>query len=152
MIPFPRRSFLALLSAAGAALLIGCAGISRHDAPPPILFVHGNGDTAALWYAVLWRFESSGWPRERLFALDMPYPLARSDDGKPQEGRTSAAESMQQLAAEVERVRKLTGAHKVVLVGNSRGGNAIRNYIRNGGGAATVSQAIPRNRTPLTNS
>lgn len=134
-----RRSFLVLLA---AAVLGGCAGDAPRNSSSPILFVHGNGDTAALWYPTVWRFESSGWPRERLFALDMPYPLARSDDGKPQEGRTSAAESMQQLAAEVERVRKLTGAHKVVLVGNSRGGNAIRNYIRNGGGAATVSHAI----------
>jgi triacylglycerol lipase len=30
----------------------------------------------------------------------------------------------------------------VVLVGNSRGGYAIRNYIQNGGGAAKVSHAI----------
>ena len=35
-----------------------------------------------------------------------------------------------------------TGASKVVLVGNSRGGYAIRNFIANGGGAATVSHAI----------
>ncbi|HEY8069292.1 MAG TPA: alpha/beta fold hydrolase [Burkholderiales bacterium] len=136
---FSRRSFLALLA---AAALGGCAANSTHDAQPPIIFVHGNGDTAALWYAMAWRFESNGWPRDRLFALDMPYPLARNDDSKPQEGRTSAAESMRQLADEVARVRKLTGADKVVLIGNSRGGNAIRNYIRNGGGAATVSHAI----------
>jgi triacylglycerol lipase len=30
----------------------------------------------------------------------------------------------------------------VVLIGNSRGGNAIRNYIQNGGGAGAVSHAI----------
>jgi triacylglycerol lipase len=31
----------------------------------------------------------------------------------------------------------------VVLIGNSRGGNAIRNYIQNGGGATSaVSHAI----------
>ena len=30
----------------------------------------------------------------------------------------------------------------MVLVGNSRGGYAIRNYIQNGGGAAKVSHAI----------
>jgi triacylglycerol lipase len=29
-----------------------------------------------------------------------------------------------------------------VLIGNSRGANVIRNYIRNGGGAATVSHAV----------
>jgi triacylglycerol lipase len=134
-----RRSLLGLLL---AALLAGCAGDAPRNSNTPIIFVHGNGDTAALWYPTIWRFESMGWPRERLFALEMPYPLARDDDSKPQDGRTSAAESMQQLSAEVDRVRKLTGADKVVLVGNSRGGNAIRNYIRNGGGAATVSRAI----------
>jgi triacylglycerol lipase len=138
MISTSRRTFLAVL----AALLTGCAGMAARDAHPPIVFVHGNGDTAALWYPTVWRFESNGWPRERLFAVDLPYPLARSDDLKPQEGRSSAAENMRNLAAEVERVRRLTGADKVVLVGNSRGGNVIRDYIRNGGGAATVSHAV----------
>ena len=133
------RSFLAVLL---AALLAGCAGSDSRDAHPPIVFVHGNGDTAALWYPTAWRFESNGWPRERLFAVDLPFPLARGENDKPQEGRTSAEENMRNLAAEVERVRKLTGADKVILVGNSRGGNVIRHYIRNGGGVATVSRAV----------
>jgi pimeloyl-ACP methyl ester carboxylesterase len=126
-----------------AACLAACTSPAPREAPaPPVIFVHGNGDTAGLWITTIWRFESNGWPRERLFALDAPYPLARADDAKPQEGRTGSAEHMALVAAEVERVRKLTGAQKVVLVGNSRGGNAIRNYIRNGGGAAKVSHAI----------
>ncbi len=133
-----RRTIAALAVVMPAA----CAPLATQEARPPIVFVHGNGDSASIWHTTLWRFESNGWPRERLFALDAPYPLARTDDSKPQEGRTSTAEHMQQLAAEVERVRKLTGADKVVLVGSSRGGNAIRNYIRNGGGVATVSHAI----------
>jgi len=37
---------------------------------------------------------------------------------------------------------RATGAQQVVLIGNSRGGNAIRNYISNGDGAASVSHAI----------
>jgi pimeloyl-ACP methyl ester carboxylesterase len=126
-----------------AAFLAACASLDTGEAPPPpVIFVHGNGDTAALWITTIWRFESNGYPRDRLFALDAPNPLARVDDAKPQEGRTGTAEHMTLLAAEVERVRKLTGAPKVALVGNSRGGNAIRNYIRNGGGAATVSHAV----------
>jgi triacylglycerol lipase len=138
MISLSRRSLLLLL----AALLTGCAELAPRPAYPPIVFVHGNGDTAALWYPTIWRFESNGWPRDRLHAADLPYPLARTDDGKPQEGRTSTAENRQNLAAEVERVRQHTGANKVVLVGNSRGVNLIRDYIRNGGGAATVSHAV----------
>ena len=140
---FPRRL---LLLGAAAALLSACAtGPSSNTAnagQPPIVFVHGNGDTASVWTTTIWRFESNGWPRERLHAIDLPYPLAREDDGKPQEGRTSTAEHMQYLSAEVDKVLKATGAAKVVLMGNSRGGNAIRNYIANGGGSARVSHAI----------
>jgi len=122
--------------------LAGCAGSGGRDAFPPVVFVHGNGDTAALWYPTAWRFESNGWPRERLFGADLPYPLARAEDSKAQPGRSSAAENMRNLAAEVERVRKQTGAENVVLVGNSRGANAIRDYVRNGGGAAAVSRVV----------
>lgn len=131
-----------LIALALAVLLAGCAGVSSRDGQPPIVFVHGNGDSAALWGPTIWRYESNGWPRERLFAVDLPFPLARTDDRKSENGRSSAAENMRNLAAEVERVRKLTSAGKVVLVGNSRGGNAIRDYIRNGGGAGHVSHAI----------
>ena len=131
-----------LLATAGSALLAACAAPAGRDDTPPIVFVHGNGDTAALWMATIWRFESNGWPRDRLHAIDMPYPLARDDDAKEQPGRSSTAEHMAFLAAEVRKVLAATGAKKVVLVGNSRGGYAIRNFIANRDGAAVVSHAI----------
>ena len=109
---------------------------------PPIVMVHGNGDTAALWLTTLWRFESNGWPRDRLHAIEVPYPSSRDDDSKPQAGRTSTQEHMAYLSAEVDKVLAATGAKQVVLMANSRGGNAVRNYIQNGGGAAKVSHAI----------
>jgi len=37
---------------------------------PPILFVHGNGDHAALWITTLWRMESNGVRRERMSAIN----------------------------------------------------------------------------------
>jgi len=132
---------LALGSLLAAALLGACA-TPPSTVHPPIVFVHGNGDTAALWTTTMWRFESNGWARERLHAIDLAYPEARDDDGKLQEGRSSTTDHMRFLAAEVEKVRKATGAEKVVLFGNSRGGNAIRNYVANGGGVNTVSHAI----------
>lgn len=138
-----RRFVLAVATSVLALTLAGCATKSPSLAEaPPIVFVHGNGDTAALWQTTVWRFESNGWPRERLHAIDVPYPLSRDDDAKAQPGRTSAAEHMAYLKAEVDKVLKSTGASQVVLVGNSRGGNAIRNYIYNGGGDRTVSHAI----------
>ncbi len=139
---FTRRAWLL----AAAALLGACAATppvsGPASAPPPIVFVHGNGDSAALWSTTVWRFESNGWPRERLHAIDLPYPLSRDADDKAQPGRTSTAEHMQFLSAEVQRVLAATGAKQVVLIANSRGGNAVRNYIANGGGAAKVSHAI----------
>ena len=98
---------------------------------PPIILVHGNGDNASIWQNIVWQFESNGWPRERIFAIDFRFPLARADDTKPMAGRSGSAEQLQELAAKIAQVRQLTGAEKVSLIGNSRGGYAIRNYVRN---------------------
>ncbi|MDQ6881107.1 MAG: twin-arginine translocation pathway signal [Pseudomonadota bacterium] len=135
-----RRTFLG--AAAAVVLATGCASTPSLQEAPPIVFVHGNGDTAALWQTTVWRFESNGWPRDRLRAIDVPYPLSRDDDGKAQAGRTSVAENTAFLKSEVENVLRSTGAGKVVLMGNSRGGNAIRDYIQNRDGGRTVSHAI----------
>jgi pimeloyl-ACP methyl ester carboxylesterase len=135
-----RHNLFALL--ASSLLLGACATAPQGANQPPIVFVHGNGDSASIWQSTVWRFESNGWPRERLYAIDLPYPLSRDDDAKAQPGRTSTTEHMAYLKAEVEKVMKATGASQVVLVANSRGGNAVRNYIQNGGGDKTVSHAV----------
>ncbi len=137
------RRHLIVLGLLTAAMLAACTTTAPVPGErPPIVFMHGNGDSAALWQTTLWRFESNGWPRNRLFALDQPYPLARDDDAVAQPGRSSTADSMAFLKGEVERVLKLTGASKVVLIGNSRGGNTIRNYVQNGGGDRVVSHVV----------
>ena len=145
---FAVYKIIAMLS---SGLILGCATPSMQSSSanlssltdyPPIVFVHGNGDTAALWQTTLWRFESNGWPRSRLHAIEVPYPSSRDEDAKPQAGRTSTAEHAAYLSAEVNNVLAATGANKVVLFANSRGGNAVRNYIQNGDGATKVSHAI----------
>lgn len=141
-----RRLLLTAAASTVAALLAGCAASgaspASHSARPPIVFVHGNGDSAALWMSTLWRWESNGWPTDRLVALNMPYPSSRDDNGKPQDGRSSSDDQRAYLAAQVDQVLAATGAKQVVLMANSRGGNALRDYIANGGGAAKVSHAI----------
>ena len=137
----------AILRGALFVLLAICQAISGDPAFAaerrlPIVFVHGNGDTAALWITTFWRFESNGYPRELLYAIDLRYPQARSVNDQPQAGRSSAAEVMGQLSETVDRVRKKTGAERVVLVGQSRGGNTIRNYLKNGGGAKYVERVV----------
>ncbi len=136
-----RRALVSLFAA--ATLLGACASGPRPPGElPVVVFVHGNGDSAATWTTAMWRLESAGWPRDRLHAIDLPYPLARDDDNVAQEGRSSTGDHMRFLAAEVERMLAATGARQVALVGNSRGGYAIRNYLAHGGGAPRVSHAV----------
>ncbi|RPH64115.1 MAG: twin-arginine translocation pathway signal [Burkholderiales bacterium] len=117
-----------------------CAHLGlRGDPHPPIVFVHGEGDSAALWQTTIWRFESNGWPRGRLHAIDVPYPLSRDDDAQ---ARSPTGDPLKALSHEVDRVLARTGARKVVLVGDSRGGDAIRHYLGEGDGATKVSRAI----------
>lgn len=140
-----RRAFAFGLTAAAALMAAGCAHAPAGSAGadrPPIVFVHGNGDSAALWHTTVWRWESNGWPRDRLFAVNMPHPQARDDDTQDQPGRSSSADQRRHLAAEVDRVLAATGAKQVVLMANSRGGNAVRDCIANGGCAGKVSHAI----------
>ena len=146
-----RRPVLLLSLLATSAWLASCAQAPFAAAPPavpaasalpPVVFVHGNGDSASIWLTALWRFESAGWSRDRLHAIDLPYPQSRDDDGVAQDGRSSTTDHMRFLAAEVDKVLKATGAAQVALVGNSRGGYAIRNYIANGGGDKRVSHAV----------
>ncbi len=129
--------------AAVALSLAGCATQSPTQSPmqstqpvaaaanfAPIIMVHGNGDNASVWQTTLWRFEANGWPANRLFAVNMPNPLSRDDDTVAQAGRSSVAEQAAFLQAQIDAVKASTGAAQVVLLGNSRGGNAIRTVIQ----------------------
>lgn len=144
-----RRTILtgaAMLPLAAHALRFEAVAQTGPGAPassdmPPILFVHGNGDHAALWMTALWRMESNGIPRNRLMALNFTDPLARSDDAVAQQGRSSTEDQRRELGDAIAELKKRTGAAKVALVANSRGGNAVRNYVKNGG-SADVSHAV----------
>jgi pimeloyl-ACP methyl ester carboxylesterase len=108
---------------------------------PPILFVHGNGDHAALWITAMWRMESNGVPRDRLFAINFTDPLARADDTKAEPNKSSTEDQRRELGEAVQELKRRTGAPRVALVGNSRGGYSIRGLIKNGG-SADVSHAV----------
>lgn len=107
---------------------------------PPILFVHGNGDHAALWMTTLWRMESNGIARDRMFALNFTDPLARTDDTVAQANRSSTEDQRRELGGAIKQLKAGTGAARVALVANSRGGNSVRSYIKNGG--ADISHAV----------
>jgi hypothetical protein len=141
-----------ILKGAGALpLLAGDFGFSASAQPvsaplaasdiPPVLFVHGNGDHAALWITTLWRMESNGVPHDRMLAINFTDPLARTDDKVEQANRSSSEDQRRELGEAIAELKRRTGASRIALVGNSRGGYSIRNIIKNGGGA-DVSHAV----------
>jgi pimeloyl-ACP methyl ester carboxylesterase len=147
-----RMSRRTILKAAGALPLafgnFGVAALAQSPAAapgtgqvPPIIFVHGNGDHAALWITTLWRMESNAVPRDRMVAINFTDPLARADDSKPEPNKSSTEDQRRELTEAIKQLKQRTGASRVALVGNSRGGYPIRSYIRNGG-SADVSHAV----------
>src|SRR5450432_3110186 len=123
-----------------AAAQTGSADLGTTEVPP-VLFVHGNGDHAAVWITTVWRMESNGVPRDRMFAINFTDPLARTDDSVPQPNRSSTEDARRELGEAIKELKRRTGASRVALVGNSRGGNPIRSLIKDGG-AADVSHAV----------
>src|SRR5215468_2366633 len=108
-----------MLKGAGALpLLAGGFGVSASaqtvSAPtgasdiPPVLFVHGNGDHAALWITTLWRMESNGIPRERMFAINFTDPQARTDDTVAQPLRSSTEDQRRELGEAVADLKRKT--------------------------------------------
>lgn len=137
----------ALIGAAAAPFLAPALLPARALAGPPatrspILFVHGAGDSAACWTTQIWRFESNGFARERLIALDLVDPLARADDATPQPGRSSSAEQREQLGAALKEALALADAGQAILVAHGRGGIAARNLLADQATALSVSRLI----------
>ena len=78
----------------------------RREPAPPVVFVHGNGDSGALWINNIWRFESNGYKRNQLFAIDFSYPSRARDDSKVQPFRSSTEDAMKELPPSWRRCRR----------------------------------------------
>src|SRR6185369_15581381 len=78
---------------------------------------------------------------DRMLAINFPDPLARTDDKVEQPNRSSTEDQRRELGEAVKQLQRRTGATRIALVGSSRGGYSIRNFIRNGGGA-DISHAV----------
>jgi pimeloyl-ACP methyl ester carboxylesterase len=134
---------IGIATALVAALPLLPAASRAADKPLlPIVFVHGNGDSAAVWMTTIWRFESNGYPDWLLDAVELRYPLASKLYDTPEPAHSTVAEETTQLAGEVAAVQQRTRAPKVILIAQSRGGNIVRNYLKNAGGAAHTAIAI----------
>jgi pimeloyl-ACP methyl ester carboxylesterase len=141
-----QKRLLALTFTSLAALFFifvsGCAyGPTIRSNVPPVVFVHGDGESAAYWQDMVWRFESNGWPRDHLFALQVPQHQALAADAKAPVAGSVEADRLSLLTAEVDRILALTHAKKVVMVGHERGALMVRDFILHGG-EQVVSHAV----------
>jgi pimeloyl-ACP methyl ester carboxylesterase len=128
-----------LLQGSGALVLasLGRSAFAQEQPAVPIVFVHGDSDLAATWETQIWRFESNGYPRDRLFAISFTDPQARDDDTVAQANRSSTADQLRELTAFIDGVKAKTGASKVAIVASSRGGYATREYVAANPGSVT---------------
>src|ERR1700693_3065625 len=92
---------------------------------PPIVFAHGNGEQAPLWMTTLWRMETNGVPRDRMLAINFTDPLGRAGDNNTQPNKSSTEDQRREVGDAVKELKRRTGAPRVALVGNSRGGYPI---------------------------
>jgi pimeloyl-ACP methyl ester carboxylesterase len=135
-----RRNFLGGIAAMSAGSAFSAFGQTSADLP--ILFVHGNGDQAPIWLTTLWRFESNGYRHDRLHAINFTDPNARDVDAVAQPNRSSTEDQLRELTDAIDRIRAASAAPSIALVGLSRGGNSIRNYVSAPERAANVSHVV----------
>jgi pimeloyl-ACP methyl ester carboxylesterase len=127
-------------TAALAFAAISRGAFAQEAADTPIVFVHGDSDQASIWQTAIWRFETNGYPRNRLFAINFTDPQARDDDTVAQPNRSSTQDQLRELTAFIDKVKAQTGAPKVAIVALSRGGYSTRGYIA--ANPASVAKAV----------
>ena len=121
------------------AILLTCTAVIASSAQThpntsvPIVFVQGNGDDPSKWIGIIWLFESNDYPADKLFSVRFSHPNARTNDTLEEVNRSSTTDATAELSAFVTRVLIETHSSKVALIGSSRGGLTIRNYLLHGG-------------------
>ncbi|MFZ2176485.1 MAG: alpha/beta fold hydrolase [Rhodococcus sp. (in: high G+C Gram-positive bacteria)] len=117
--------------------------------PRPVVLVHGTWvDMVATWETLAPALASEGYC---VFALNYGQSAGLFGGNVLRMfGGGDIAESAQQLAGFVDRVRTETGAPQVDLVGHSLGGTVSRQYLRFAGGADRVDPARNKVHTLVT--
>ena len=97
----------------------------------PVVFIHGNGDSAEGWQVQLERFKANGYAENELFAITMTPPQNESHQHYADQVKPFVADVLQQ-----------TGRSKVNIVAHSLGCTVARHYIKHMGGDKIVDRAV----------
>lgn len=96
----------------------------------PVIFIHGNGDTAAGWDKSYREFKSQGYQDSELYGLS--WGTGRVMDAA---GNYHSKKYLEEVRAYIQAVKEYTGAEKVDVIGHSMGVTLGRKAIK--GGEAT---------------
>jgi triacylglycerol lipase len=120
------RRIPALLTAVLAALVTVPAAPAAAAARTPVVFVHGYSGSASNWATAQAQFRAAGYSSSELYAYEYN---SYGDNVTNARG----------LATFIDQVRGRTGAAKVDIVNHSMGGLVSLWYVKQLGGAASVS-------------
>lgn len=108
--------------------------------PTPVLFVHGTAGNSAMWLPTAKVLKQRGYC---VFAWDFgKLPPAEQMWLPGFYGLADVNSNAKELAANVEKVKAMTGAAKVDLVGHSQGAMLAKKYIAQLGGADNVRRVV----------
>ncbi|MBA3670968.1 MAG: alpha/beta hydrolase [Gemmatimonadaceae bacterium] len=113
--------FFALVTASACGRTDATTAPTETLQPPPhypIIFVHGYLGSSATWTAMIARFKADGWTDREL--VNWSYDFNQSN-----------VVIAGQIAAKVDSVLAVTGAHHVDIITHSMGSLSARYYVRN---------------------
>ncbi|AKQ64979.1 lipase [Myxococcus hansupus] len=95
----------------------------------PVVFIHGNGDSAAGWEKSIEHFASQGYKPSEMYAMTWgpQNPMLASQQHHSREYK-------EEVRAFIQAVKEYTGAEKVDVIGHSMGVTLARKAIQGGDG------------------
>jgi len=95
----------------------------------PVIFIHGNSDSAAGWKKSIETFSKNGYKPSEMYAMTWG-PMDPMKSGQ----QYHSEKNLEEVRAFIEAVKKYTGAEKVDVIGHSMGVTLARKAIQGGDG------------------
>lgn len=110
----------------------GKSGPGDKPVNEPVIFIHGNGGSAADWDTSVRTFKSQGYKDSELYGMTWgPNDIKRVGEA------THSKKYLSEVRAFIQAVKEYTGAEKVDVIGHSMGVTLSRKAIQGGTGTAS---------------
>ncbi|KFE66245.1 lipase family protein [Hyalangium minutum] len=113
----------------------------------PVIFIHGNSDSAAGWKNSIETFAKDGYKPSEMYAMTWG-PMDPMKSGQ----QYHSEKNLEEVRAFIEAVKKYTGAEKVDVIGHSMGVTLARKAIQGGDGFDSQTHQKYDLGKPLTDS